>query len=182
MQTNSNIDCVIGIDPGSNGAITVWAANGGVKVYRMPKNGDSFVKEVKNIMTAETQDRVAVAFLEKIQTFSADREGGKFFNLDKLKENYTTMRVLLEDIGVPFALVHPMKWQSAMSLRGAKDEDKRDRKNRYKRVAARMFPSVKVTLWNADALLILAFGRKMLQENMNWVVSVIPSSLHDKML
>jgi hypothetical protein len=53
-------------------------------------------------------------------------------------------------------MVPPKKWQKVIGFQKRPGEEQRVWKNRLKEEAQRRFPSVKVTLNNADALLILA--------------------------
>ena len=88
-------------------------------------------------------------------------------------------------IGIPFELVRPQKWQKALGIaaaqtvcgqyEGLSDEERKaekkriarlnaaaksDKKNRMKEMAQRLYPSVKVTLNTADALLILEWAKR----------------------
>mgnify|MGYP000030047758 FL=1 len=78
----------------------------------------------------------------------------------------------IEDI--PYIQVHPMTWQSTLKLR-KQDEEKTERKNRYKRAAQHYYPTIKATLWNADALLIMHAGRLKLQNDPDWVRQNLPN-------
>jgi hypothetical protein len=57
-----------------------------------------------------------------------------------------------------------MKWQSGLRVKG---EEKADRKRRFKTIAASRHPEIPITLWNADALLIMDFG---IQADAKWIV------------
>ena len=81
---------------------------------------------------------------------------------------------------VPFVLVHPQKWQNELKLR-VKGEEKPERKKRYQRAAADYYPDVKATLWNADALMIMHFGRYILRNNPGWVRQNLPSNMHERL-
>jgi hypothetical protein len=58
--------------------------------------------------------------------------------------------------GFELHLLQPQKWMAKLSLKKRPQEEQRHWKNRLKEEAQRRFPSLKVTLANADALLILA--------------------------
>lgn len=75
-------------------------------------------------------------------------------------------------IGLPYVLVHPMSWQSRLGLR-IKGEEKKERKARYKVEAEKLYGG-NVTLWNADALLIMHFGRYVLKNDVRWLLKNLP--------
>lgn len=57
---------------------------------------------------------------------------------------------------------------------------KRVRKNRYAENARSLYPGVRVTLWNADAIQLMHFGRKKLANDPGWVVGSLPKSIQQK--
>jgi hypothetical protein len=96
--------------------------------------------------------------------------------------NYEHLKALAETSGVPYVMVHPMTWQTALNLRiRGQHEDKADRKRRYQDHAGKLYPGVKVTLWNADALLIMHFGRWALMNRRQWVKEQLPKREYDKL-
>ena len=172
MQT-INYNCVVGIDPGSNGGIATWR-DGKITTLKMPKNlADlreyySYLKSVSN----------PIVFLEKVQMRQDDVSvPGKAFRIQQLLMSAQKLRDHLEVEKVPYILVHPISWQSYMKLL-KKNEEKKDRKNRYKEAAKHYYPTSKPTLNTADAILILHFGRLKLIKEPDWVKSnlILPSS------
>ena len=130
------IDCIIGIDPGSNGGLVVWRPNHNATAIKMPKD------------------------LNEIRDF-----------LNYYKE-------------IPFVLVNAMKWQNDLKLRikvKGKKEEKADRKRRFRDIAGKLYPEIAPTLWNADATLIMHFGRFVLQNNPGWVLENLPSQMHSRL-
>ena len=97
---------------------------------------------------------------------------------------YEKLKILIELCGIPFVMVHPIKWQSELKIRIIKKgfhEEKADRKRRYKEIACRLYPNITPTLWNADAVLIMHFGRYMLQNKLNWVLENIPEKVQKEL-
>ena len=80
---------------------------------------------------------------------------------------------------MPYVLVHPMSWQSRLGLR-IKGEKKKERKARYKEQAEKLYGG-NVTLWNADALLIMHFGRNVLQYDQKWLLKNLPDKEQSKL-
>ena len=65
------------------------------------------------------------------------------------------IEMALTAAGIPFERLRPQAWQKAMGCMTKGD------KNVSKRRAQELFPQIKVTHANADALLICEYGRRM---------------------
>lgn len=174
-----NIDTIIGIDPGAQGGIAVWQAGAKVKTIRMPRD----ISELREYMTYLVENFRPIVFLEKLSVRPDDVtvEGGsanlgKLYRIQKMIAQYEQLKATLEFCGVPFVQVHPMKWQNGLHLR-TKGEEKAARKRRYRDIAGRLYPEVDATLWNADAVLIMHFGRHALKNDPGWVYANLPSQL-----
>lgn len=170
------IDTVIGIDPGANGSIAVWSAGYNTKVIKMPKD----VRDLRDFLAYYADNFKPIVFLEKLSVRPDDVmvEGdkaamGKLYRIQRMMANYEHLKALIETAGMPYVMVHPMTWQTKLCLR-IKNEDKPERKRRYREIAAKTYPNIKVSLWNADALLILHFGRWALNNEPNWVRANLP--------
>lgn len=180
LKQNLITDCVIGIDPGKQGGIAIYTKEDGmVRVVKMPED----VNELDALFMYYKEHYTPVAFLEKLNLHRSDTQTpGKVFGIQKLLENFAQLRAVLDLAGVPYAMVHPLSWEHKLGLRikGLREE-KPARKRRYKETAAKLYPANNVTLWSADALLIMHFGRLMLANDLNWVVANIPSRMHDSL-
>lgn len=184
MYNNLDIDTVIGIDPGASGGIAVYQPGRPTKTIRMPKD----IRALRSFFEYYAENYKAIVFLEKLSVrpddirIGEDGKGniGKLARIQQMLANYEHLKVLLETAGIPFALVHPMKWQTRLQLRGVA-EDRAERKRRYKERAAELYPDVRVTLWNGDALLIMHFGRWALVNDFGWVRANIPSEIENRL-
>lgn len=179
MNQKIKINCVIGIDPGANGGIAVFIPGNSVKVAKMPKD----ITELSDFLKYYNENYSPIVFLEKLSVRPDDvavgpdgkQNMGKMFRIQKLMANYEHLKALIEVAGVPYVMVHPMTWQTKLKLRvRGQQEEKADRKRRYASKAAELYPGVNVTLWNADALLIMHFGRWALVNDTNWVRENLP--------
>lgn len=174
------INAIIAIDPGiSNGGIAVFIPNNPVKTVKMPKD----ITGLADFLKYYKENYNPIVFLEKLSVRPDDvgvgPDGkpnmGKIFRIQKLMANYEHLKALIETTGVPYVMVHPMTWQTKLKLRvRGQQEEKAERKRRYADKAAELYPGVKVTLWNADALLIMHFGRWALVNDTNWVRENLP--------
>ena len=185
MENKIHIDCVIGIDPGSSGALCVFIPGKLVKVIKMPKD----ITELRDFFAYYADNFKPIVFLEKLSVrpddvvVQGDRAGmGKLYRIQKLMANFEHLKALIETSGIPYVLVHPLSWQTKLKLRvRGQHEEKADRKRRYKEAAAKLYPGINVTLWNADALLLMHFGRWALVNDPNWVKANLPEREYQKL-
>lgn len=181
------IDCIVGIDPGANGGIAKWHPNQKMATIRMPKDLTElrgYIEYLKSICSP-------IIFLEKLSVRPDDvitgTDGvnmGKLFRVQKMIANYEQLKAIITLCDVPFVMVHPMKWQNELKLRiksSRKKEEKSERKRRYKDIAGELYPEIKATLWNADAILIMHFGRYILRNNPDWVRENLPKQMHERL-
>lgn len=181
------IDCIIGIDPGANGGIVKWRPNEKVTAMQMPKD----LTELRNYLEYLKTICSPIVFLEKLSvrpddiTPGADGVNmGKLYRIQKMLANFEQLKAIIAVCDIPFVMVHPMKWQNELKLRAKttrKKEEKNERKRRYKEIAGNLYPELKPTLWNADATLIMHFGRYILHNNPGWVRQNLPSNMHERL-
>lgn len=173
----SEYNCFIGIDPGSNGGIAV-EADGRISVCKMPteitKLGE-FLKHYRKIFSP-------VVFIEKLAIRHDDLQGGKVFRIRKLIAGYEQLKTVVSLCGIDLCEVHPLTWQSRLGLRIV-GEEKQARKKRYKDVANGFYPSVSVTMWNCDALLIMRYGKTLLEsthrKDVRWIAENLVINKND---
>jgi hypothetical protein len=172
-------DLVIGIDPGVNGGIALWQKGAALNplVWRMPRD----VKELGKLLDwVKEISKHPIVFLEKVNLRHDDvADPGKAFRVQKLLADHQRLKDVIEFHGVTYVLVHPMSWMSYLHLRKP-GEEKKERKNRLKEAAQFYYPRIKATLWNADAMLIMHFGRLKLRDDMEWVQNNIPREIKEQ--
>lgn len=186
MEQKIKINCVIGVDPGANGGIAIFIPGQKAKAVKMPKD----ITELRDFFSYYAENYDPIVFLEKLSVrpddVAANGDGranmGKLYRIQKLMANYEHLKALIETAEIPFVMVHPMTWQTKLKLRirGVKEE-KAERKHRYQAKAASLYPEIKVTLWNADALLLLHFGRWALVNEPKWVKANLPEREYKKL-
>ena len=185
MENKIKINCVIGVDPGAAGGIAVYIPNQKTKAVKMPKD----ITELLDFFLYYAENYKPIVFLEKLSVRPDDIKAdgdkpnmGKLYRVQRMIANYEHLKAIIESAGVPYVLTHPMTWQSALNLRvRGVHEEKADRKRRYCATAAKLYPEIKTTLWNADALLILHFGRWALVNNPKWVKGNLPDREYNKL-
>lgn len=148
---------VIGIDPGVNGGVAVMYSDTKVASYKMPsteKDISDLFKEIYDYSQIENEP--VVVFLEKVHSMPGQGVVSTFtFGM-----NYGFLRGTLIGLNFPIYDVTPQKWQKALGI--SKSESKAIHKNKLKGLAQQWFPDQKVTLKNADALLIAKYGKNQL--------------------
>lgn len=170
------IDCIIGIDPGASGGITVWRPNAKEISVKIPKD----ISDFRDFMMHYKEISNPLIFIEKVQMHKSDAQGGKTFGIEKLIRNVEQLRTVLAVLDIPFVPVHPMTWQSRLNLRRGVEE-KSQRKKRYKEHSQKLYPDLKSTMWNCDATLLMHFGRFILKNDVKWVLENLPAKNHDKL-
>lgn len=185
MEKKLKINCVIGVDPGASGGIAVFIPGQLTKAVKMPKD----VKELRDFFAYYAENYKPIVFLEKLSVrpddvaVQGDRAAmGKLYRIQKMMANFEHLKAIIETSGIPFVLVHPASWQTKLKLRERGTHiEKSVRKHIYQRKAADLYPEVKATLWNADALLLMHFGRWALVNEPQWVRANLPAREYEKL-
>ena len=144
---------ILGIDPGKNGGMAVLDAdtNDIIDITSMP----STLTDISDFV--ERHQDVSCAVLETVHSMPGQGVASMFTFGQYY--GYVQMAVVAHKIRCIDVL--PAKWQQALGLKTKKGESKAEHKNRLKGLAQKLFPKVKVTLKNADALLLAEYGRRV---------------------
>ena len=140
---------VIGIDPGASGAIAIW--DKGIKhINKCPQD----VTKMADIVSI-VKDKDTVAYIEQVHAFPTDGRSSAF----KFGTNYGKWLGVLGAYKIDTTLVPPQRWmkywQNKLNIKLPKDKPKR--KRTLKEIASH-YTDKKVTLYNADAILITMYG------------------------
>lgn len=139
---------VVAVDPGVNGGIA-WLEADGPRAIRMPDTDGDILATFRGLRRAGAR-QIAMELPAKC-IFGAGHSA-----LATLHRNVGFLQGVAMAEGFSLLLFPPQKWQAKLSLKKRPNEEQRHWKNRLKEEAQRRFPSLRVTLNNADALLILA--------------------------
>lgn len=151
LDLNDNEIVYMGIDPGSNGGIAVLAPDGSVlDVTKMPDTPMDILEYIR------LHSKGAKCIIEDV---GHGIPGQSSSATAKFARHNGWLEMALLASGIPTTKVTPQKWQKYFQMHRGKDEEKTKYKNRLKERAQLMFPTVKVTLANADALLIAEYCR-----------------------
>ena len=141
---------ILGIDPGKDGGLAVINSDTHevIDVTAMPET----LADISDFVERHSDSQCA--YIEIVH--SMPKQGvastftfGQFYG-------YVQMAVTCHKIRCIDVL--PSKWQTALSMKAKKGESYKAHKRRLKGKAQQLFPKTKVTLKNADALLIAEYG------------------------
>lgn len=137
----------IGVDPGQSGAIAVVDQVGDVQFIKSSETE----RDLYDFVCQYTPwTKSCFAYIERVHSMPKQGVASSF----KFGQSYGFLRGLLISSGIGFEEVSPVKWQTAMGCRSGGD------KNVTKSRAQQLFPNVKITHANADALLIAEYARR----------------------
>jgi len=152
---------IIGIDPGRSGAVAIWSS-GIDKVVKCPNNPKEMADVIKSI-----NNKNVIAYVERVWARPSNATRAAF----TFGVNYGEWLGILAALKIKTILVTPQTWMKYYKdkYKIKLPKDKKDRKNKLKKMAQE-YTDKKVTLYNADAILIAIYGfieqsKKMEQSN-----------------
>lgn len=144
---------IIGIDPGLKGGIAVLEARGDVvEVVTMPQTPLDILAFLRPFLAEQ-----CVAYLEDV---GHGMPGQSSKATATFARHCGHLEMALLALGIKTNVVTPQKWQKEYQLGKSGEHTKAEWKNKLKAKAQQLFPQQKVTLTNADALLLAEYGRK----------------------
>jgi len=147
---------IIGIDPGKSGAVAIWD-DGIEKVIKCPNNPNDMsavIRLVKNQFISG-KSKYLVAYMERVWARPSNATRAAF----TFGVNYGEWLGILSTLNVDTVLITPQTWMKYYKdkFKIKLPKEKKDRKNKLKKIAAQ-YTDKKVTLYNADAILIAVYG------------------------
>lgn len=144
----------IALDPGEKGGIAVLDGNE-MHTYKMPTTYPDIYIVLKGL---QEDFNITRAVLEKV---GQGMPGQSSKATATFARHCGHLEMALYALGIPTEEVTPQKWQKAYSnsIGTAKGLTKTEWKNKLKGLAQRLYPSEKVTLNTADAILLAHYGK-----------------------
>lgn len=149
---------IIGIDPGVSGGIVTIEDGKLVAVIKMPETYPDIYETLRDcIYNREAGD--VTAYLEDV---GQGIPGQSSKATASFARHNGHLEMALYALGIRTEKIKPQKWMKfySGSIGKSSSYEKREWKNRLKAEAQRLFPAEKVTLWNADAILLANYGSK----------------------
>lgn len=162
---------IVGIDPGNSGGIAVLDENGIRALHSMPVLTEKVGKKIVHrpdpgsIAVILDELRHALVFIENVPKWC----GGAQFQkknipgstMATLYGNFMLCVGICHGLHVEPILLSPQRWQRVVECQNVDRLDRGAWKRRLKERAAELFPTAKITLANADALLIAYAGMRL---------------------
>lgn len=146
---------IIAIDPGKNGGLVLRQANEIISVDAMPSTCMDLTELLEHYKALSIQsNETLTAYIEVVHAMPGQGTVSMF----TFGQGFGHLEQALADFRIRTVKVQPHAWQTALSL-SSKGKTKREHKNVLKQKAQELFPNVKVTLGNADALLISEYAQ-----------------------
>ncbi len=154
-----NYDYYIGIDVGYSGGIAVIDAESkAIEVYKTPREVLDFINRLEQLKQKSSNGRVFCVVEKAMSRFGDSAHSAQTFGYI-----IGLTHAALEVAKTPYEECTPQKWMKHFNMK--KDnkggETNTSWKNRLKALAQELFPDVKCTLWNADALLIAEYCKRI---------------------
>ncbi len=145
----------IGIDPGVSGGVCIlYTELRHCTTFKSTKCPDT-IKDMADYLSIHCHDTVdTLCVIEKVHSFPGQGVASTF----KFGKNYGQWLGILASLDIPYMEVSPQKW---MKHYGAMPREKKERKNHLKHLAQSLWPQVKVTLYNADAILLANYSKML---------------------
>ena len=147
---NSETITIIGIDPGVNGAISIFES-GIHHVFKMPET----LTETADLIHKFSNSLKCAAYIEQVHSMPGQGVSSTF----RFGQSYGELRGVVSALQIPFYQVTPQAWQKYLQCPKA---EKKDKKRVNKQRAQELFPklSKQITNQTADSLLICEYGRQ----------------------
>jgi hypothetical protein len=152
---------ILAIDPGASGGVVELYPDGRVIATAMPDNPDLRDLVLAFAQNARTEGHDVVCYMEIVGGFVRGKDGknvGMGPAMFNFGDGFGYIRGLVDMALIERRMVLPKQWQA--SIPGIQGIEKAQRKRVLKEHAARLFPSLKVTLKTADALCIADHARR----------------------
>jgi len=145
---------IIAIDPGKNGGLVLRSKNEIISVDAMPSTCMDLTELLEKYKALSIKSNESLtAYIEVVHAMPGQGTVSMF----TFGQGFGHLEQALADFRIRTVKVQPNAWQTALSL-SSKGKTKREHKNVLKQRAQELFPNIKVTLANADALLISEYA------------------------
>ena len=147
---------VVGIDPGEKGGLAVLRG-AQLLTYKMPTTYPDIFSLLSGIKAAYSPANITCV-MERVGTGIPGQSSKATATFAR---HCGHLEMALYALGIPTEEVTPQKWQKAYSnsIGTAKGLTKTEWKNKLKGLAQRPYPTERVTLNTADAILLAHYGK-----------------------
>jgi hypothetical protein len=144
---------ILGIDPGASGALASFSRGRDKPVtYCFDKMTE---QDIYKVLQGYAIDD-CICYLERVKGMPKDTGKTAF----TFGQHYGFVRGVMVSVGLPFVEVYSQVWQRKLGL-GKPYPSQPERKRAHRQQAQQWWPRLKITLGNADALLIAEYGYRV---------------------
>lgn len=143
----------IAIDPGSSGCVALLTDTGKTLAHKMPETPMDLLELLRSL----NNEYSVTCYMEKVGG-RPGMGGSPMFNFGK---GYGHLEMALLALEIKTITISPQAWQKTFNVGTKGKSSTTEWKNKLKAKAQQLFPSLKVTLWSADALLIGEYARNL---------------------
>ena len=148
------MDTYIGIDPGSKGAIAI-CSGGEINTYTLTGN---YIEDAQLLRTLIDHKSIGITTvtIEDVPPTCGNNNvpAARAFSLGRSMGTLYGVAIGHPDVGI-VNLTTPQQWQRMYKSPYRISTHKKEHKNHLKNCAKRLYPGLKITLDNCDALLIM---------------------------
>lgn len=150
-------ETIIGIDPGSTGAIAVFRpTTQSMYVFSLT---DKTPREIVDVLALESLKEGRVrAFFEKVHSMPGQGVASMF----TFGKNTGIVLGIVATLGIRYEEVTPQAWQRGVGM-GTKQPSRAARKTAAHALAQQLYPQTKILKSAADAVLIAEYGRRVVE-------------------
>lgn len=148
---------LLAIDPGAKGAYAI-DQDGAGGVYSFRSESDFCESMQWLAQYARERGESIICYLEQVGGYVGQAQPGSA--MFKFGRNFGFILGVCQALGMRIELVRPQAWQKCYPTKTTKTENGAQHKRELKDHAARLYPGKRVTLGNADALLLLDYAKK----------------------
>jgi crossover junction endodeoxyribonuclease RuvC len=141
---------IICIDPGMSGSVAWTTKDGITEYYNAPYSASELCDVLRGLKVIEN----CVCYVEAVHSFPGQGVSSTF----KFGEGFGIIQGLLTALAIPYQMITPQGWMKQIPNL---PKDKKKRKTALKEYSQRLYPNLKVTLKNADALAMLSTRKEI---------------------
>lgn len=152
---------LLAIDPGAKGAYAIQLGSCPDRAEGVhPFSSESDFCDTMRWLAEHAREKREgiICYLEQVGGYVGQAQPGSA--MFKFGRNFGFILGVCQALGMRIELVRPQVWQKCYPTKTKKTENGAQHKRELKDHAARLYPGEKVTLGNADALLILDYAKK----------------------
>lgn len=148
---------IITIDVGVQGGVCYQDKFGIIKCRKLKTDWVGMADLMSDLIEMDPVEEISF-YVEHQNLRKPDVISGRWFNIHKLCIQYEMIKNVIHCLGGIPTPINPQEWQSIFFQRG---QTYKDKKKKFKELASKLYPELKVTLWNCDALLMLYYKNKI---------------------